>query len=228
MRFIKKGHSPLFCLLAANVWQGFMSNIHVILAHPDVARLAQVLRERPIAPPLAATDGMRRAAVALIMRLTVGHALELLMIHRAEFSGDPWSGNVALPGGRQEPCDASLEQTAIREAREETGIDLTRYGRILGQLDEVRPLSPGAPSVVVTPFVAAVSGDIEIAPSAEVAATFWLPVARLREPSLWTETTLEVRGKPWRGRCFRHGDYVIWGLTERVLWQFLTLLISTN
>jgi 8-oxo-dGTP pyrophosphatase MutT (NUDIX family) len=203
-----------------------MSDIHVILAHPDVARLAQVLRERPMAAPLAATDGMRRAAVALIMRLTPGGELELLMIHRAEFPGDPWSGNVALPGGRQEPGDASLAQTAIRETREETGIDLTRYGRILGQLDEVRPQSPGAPSVIVTPFVAAVSGEIEITPSAEVAATFWVPIARLREPSLWTQTTLQVRGKPWQGRCFRHGDYIIWGLTERVLWQFFTLLTS--
>jgi 8-oxo-dGTP pyrophosphatase MutT (NUDIX family) len=171
---------------------------------------------------------MRRAAVALIMRLTSGSELELLMIHRAEFLGDPWSGNVALPGGRQEPGDASLAQTAIRETREETGIDLARYGRILGQLDEVRPLSPGAPPVIVTPFVAAVSHEIEITPSAEVAATFWVPIARLHEPSLWTETTLEVSGKPWQGRCFRHGDYVIWGLTERVLRQFFTLLVPTN
>ncbi len=203
-----------------------MSNLATVLSHPDIVRLAQRLRARPSASAPAGAADMRRASVVLILRADAAGDLELLMIRRAEFPGDPWSGNIALPGGREEPSDTSLEQTAIREALEETGIDLVRAGRVLGRLDEVRPLS--APSLAIIPFLAAVGGEVAIVPNAEVATAFWVPVAQLREPSLWTETVVEVRGKPRQVRCFRHGEYVIWGLTERVLRQFFTLLTSTN
>jgi 8-oxo-dGTP pyrophosphatase MutT (NUDIX family) len=74
----------------------------------------------------------RRAAVALLVRLDetrVPAVPQLLMIKRATFEGDPWSGHIALPGGRREPADATLERTVVRETWEETAIDLERDGR---------------------------------------------------------------------------------------------------
>src|SRR5262245_28580055 len=69
---------------------------------------------------------MLHASVALIVR---GRAdLGVLLIKRAKREGDPWSGHMALPGGRRDPKDASLIETAAREAREETGVDLESIG----------------------------------------------------------------------------------------------------
>jgi 8-oxo-dGTP pyrophosphatase MutT (NUDIX family) len=61
------------------------------------------------------------AAVALVL---VPHPDSLLLIRRAERSGDPWSGQVGLPGGRRDPDDATLLSTAVREAVEEVGVHL--------------------------------------------------------------------------------------------------------
>src|ERR1700741_4973269 len=97
---------------------------------------------------------MRLASIALVLRLGSLGEPELLMIKRAEMEGDPWSGHIACPGGRMEPRDRDLEQTAIRETWEETGVDLERHGRILGTLDDIRPRSPHLPPLVIRPFVA--------------------------------------------------------------------------
>ena len=92
------------------------------------------------------------AAVALILVATLDGDLEVLFIQRAELTGDPWSGHMALPGGRRSPDDSDLLATAIREAREETGIELPR-DYVLGQLDEFAPRTPTLPPVVVRPYV---------------------------------------------------------------------------
>ncbi|HET9512400.1 MAG TPA: NUDIX domain-containing protein, partial [Gemmatimonadales bacterium] len=61
------------------------------------------------------------AAVSLIC---VRDPDALLLIRRADRDGDPWSGQLGLPGGRKSPADADLLSTAIRETFEEVGIDL--------------------------------------------------------------------------------------------------------
>jgi 8-oxo-dGTP pyrophosphatase MutT (NUDIX family) len=206
------------------VVQRSMTELDTILTHPDVERLARALRDHPGGrAPLGDDTLVRRAAVALILR-PAGDDLEVLMIRRAEFEGDPWSGHVALPGGRQEPGDRTLEQTAVRETWEETGVDLAREGQVLGCLDELRPRSPVLPPIVVTPFVAVVRPTVEVVESPEVAAAFWVPLALLRQPAMWVEATVVVRGEERRVPSFRHGEYLGWGLTERVLRQFLSYL----
>jgi 8-oxo-dGTP pyrophosphatase MutT (NUDIX family) len=146
------------------------------------------------------------------------------MIKRADYAGDPWSGHVALPGGRQEPGDASLEATAIRETREETAIDLSVDGRIIGRLDELQPSTPALPAIAIAPYVAVLGGDPPMRPSDEVEAAFWVPLATLRDPASWSDMQIEVRGMRRTFPAFLYQGYVVWGLTERILRQFLRRL----
>ncbi len=200
--------------------------LDALLVHPDVARLARALAEHP-GLAIEPDEDMRLAAIALVLRPGVEGHPELLMIKRAEFDTDPWSGHVACPGGRMDPTDRDLEQTAVRETWEETGIDLARDGRMLGTLDDISPRTPVLPPIVIRPFVAAVSPEVEIVRSAEVAEAFWVPVSALRERAAWGTGMVPIRGLGERQvSVFRHGEYTVWGLTERVLRQFLTYLGS--
>jgi 8-oxo-dGTP pyrophosphatase MutT (NUDIX family) len=196
-----------------------------VLQHREIARLAAALAARtPTTVECDPGDHPLRAAVTLVLRPGGGGELELLMIKRAEFEGDPWSGHVAFPGGRQEPDDQSLERTAIRETWEETAIDIARDGAILGPLDEVSPRTPTVRRVVVRPYVAAVVHDVEIVESPEVAAAFWVPLSALRETAAWITAEVEAHGQPLSVPAFAHGEYLVWGLTERILRGFLAVV----
>jgi 8-oxo-dGTP pyrophosphatase MutT (NUDIX family) len=199
-----------------------------------LAALAERMRNRPVQPtPLpesshiaAEASGTPRAAVVLLFKETPA-GLEMLLIKRAERDDDPWSGHVALPGGREEPSDASLQSTAVRETREETGIDLERDGEILGALEPLHPQARPM-ALVVQPFVAVLRKELSLVTSDEVAEAFWVPLATFTGPETATESDVHVNGTDIRVPSFRHGQYVIWGLTERIIRQMLTLLAPVS
>ena len=191
--------------------------------HPHVVRLLRSLAEHP---PLVveADETMRLAAILLALRARADGEPELLMIKRAEAEGDPWSGHIACPGGRMEPGDRDLAVTAVRETWEETGVDVARDGRLLGHLDDISPRTQALPPIVIRPYVALVRAGVEIVPSREVAEAFWVPVSALRERTAWGMRRVSVRGGELEVSVFQHGQYVVWGLTERVLRQLLTYM----
>jgi 8-oxo-dGTP pyrophosphatase MutT (NUDIX family) len=194
-----------------------------LVDHPTFKRLRHALATRP--PVLAPDDGApRRAAVAIVLRRSPDDVVELLLIKRSEREDDPWSGHVALPGGRLDPSDATLQDTAIRETREETGIDLARDGLVLGMLDELRPRTPTLPPIIVTPFVAIVRPDVPIATSDEVAFAFWVTLSELEDPSLAVESSVSVRGATWRVPSYLVGGQIVWGMTERILRNLQAIL----
>ena len=194
-----------------------------LLAHPALVRLARALQQFP-GKEVRAEPPMRWAAIALVLRHGELQEPELLMIKRAEAANDPWSGHIAFPGGRVEPGDHDLAQSAMRETWEETGIDLARVGRFLGTLDDISPRTPVLPPIAIRPFVAAVPSDVEIVQSPEVAEAFWVPLSALREQASWRMGSVSVRGLKRDVNTFTHGEHTVWGLTERVLRQFLTYL----
>ena len=196
------------------------SELDALAGHPLVRRLLASLDERP-GRIVEVDAGTRRAAILLAMRARADGEPELLMIKRSDFEGDPWSGHIACPGGRMEPEDRDLAMTAVRETREETGVDIARDGRVLGYLDELSPRSPHLPPLVIRPYVALVRADVRIVPSDEVADAFWVPLSALRSADAWGSGTVHVRGRDVTVSVFRHGEYTVWGLTERVLRQFL-------
>ena len=191
--------------------------------HPHVARLRRSLAEHP-ARVVRPEPHMRLAAILLALRARTDGEPELLMIKRAEAEGDPWSGHVACPGGRMEEGDHDLAVTAVRETWEETGVDVARDGRLLGHLDDISPRTPVLPPMVIRPYVALVRTGVEIVPSREVAEAFWVPVSALREQTAWGIGQVAVGGALRDVSVFQHGEYTVWGLTERVLRQLLAYI----
>lgn len=163
--------------------------------------------------------GVMETAVALI--LTPGaRGLEALFIRRAVRADDPWSGHIALPGGRREPADADRYATAVRETAEEVGVTLARAA-LLGVLDDLHPATPRLPALVIRPFVFGLESRPAARLSDEVAAVEWVALDELARCEGKTEIALS------EGRrevdCFLPSGLVIWGLTYRILKGFLAL-----
>jgi len=200
-----------------------MNELDQLERHPNVARLIRSLARHP--PVVVAPEPeMRLAAILLALRARADGEPELLMIKRAEAEGDPWSGHIACPGGRMEHDDHDLAVTAVRETLEETGVDVARDGRLLGHLDDISPRTPVLPPIIIRPYVALVRAAVKIVPSREVAAAFWVPVSALRERTAWGIGSVSVGGAMREVSVFQHGEYTVWGLTERVLRQFLAFI----
>lgn len=186
---------------------------------PRLIALQRALASRP-SLRVRRPEGSRDAAVALVLRPR--DELELLLIRRAEYEGDPWSGHMALPGGRREEHDADLVSTAFRETAEETGVHLAQHGRLLGPLDELSPGSPRLPSIVIAPFVAGVHADAHAEPDRrEVDIALWVPITALRDPAAADRILVDLEDGPRAFPSLRYGEHVIWGLTHRILTQFL-------
>lgn len=160
------------------------------------------------------------AGVAVVLR-PAPTDLELLLIVRAERDGDPWSGHVALPGGRREPDDADDLATAIRETREEVGIDLAARGMLLGALAPVHPRSDRA-EMLVAPWVFGVPPGTQAARNEEVHATRWVGLRDLSAPAARTQYWYSRPGGcPAVFPAFGVGGLTVWGMTFRVLSELL-------
>lgn len=164
------------------------------------------------------------AAVVLVLRATEAGDVELLFIKRAARDDDPWSGQIALPGGRHHAEDASLEATAVRETLEEVALDLRRHGTIVGALDELRPRTSVLPPVIVRPYVATVSAAAALAAGEEVAELFWAPLDVILDPRSTRDTEIQVHGAVRRGPAIHFDGHVIWGMTERIVQNLCEIL----
>ncbi len=187
----------------------------------DVDALRAALTRTP--PSDLGANATRRAAVAAIVRADRVDP-EVLLIRRAERADDPWSGHMAFPGGRVDPTDEDLVATAVRETREEVGLDLRRAGELVGRLDDI---VPGGSRGLDTSFV--VSGYLwvvrEVPPlrpeTAEVDEIHWAALGPMLRGE--RETTFPYR---WKGQLRQFPGYrvgpvererVVWGMTHRML-----------
>ena len=172
------------------------------------------------APLRVDKPGVMETAVALILA-PGARGLEALFIRRAERAGDPWSGHIAFPGGRRETLDVDRLRTAVRETEEEVGVALPPAA-LLGSLDDVHPATPGLPALVISPYVFGLVARPQTRLSDEVAAVSWLTLKDL--PACEGKTEIRLSGEPREVDCFRIDGLVIWGLTYRILRDFLPLM----
>ena len=171
---------------------------------------------------MRARAGDRRAAVAVVFA-GGGPGLSLCFIRRATHPRDPWSGQMAFPGGRVDPQDPTPLDAAIRETREEVGVDLAGARR-LGALPEIPLMSRGRPAGgIVAPFAfyaGAALPEFRIDP-AEVAAAYWIELRYLRDPRHRAQMTYELDGATRRLPAIRFAGQLIWGMTHRILTTLL-------
>lgn len=155
--------------------------------------------------------------MALIFSMRQG-ALQLLLVKRAVIEGDPWSGDMAFPGGKRMSGDRSIMDTVVREVQEETGIDL-RACRHLGAMGTV--YSTVRPSLGVLPIVFLRDSDSEIRINEELVSYQWVDLEGLQTSR--GRATVKGRDVP----AYRIEGEVVWGLTYRII-EVLLKLVDDN
>ena len=156
------------------------------------------------------------AAVAAVLRSGVDGP-EVLFIERAARDGDPWSGQIAFPGGRADPDDANSHATAARETREEIGFDLDRT-TALGRLADQQGGPRGSTQKLrVSPHVCWLHGERPVLElNHEVADVLWVPVQHIADPAQHIEYAYPPLGSQlWPGVQL-DATRVLWGLTLRM------------
>lgn len=129
------------------------------------------------------------------------------------------AGQYSFPGGSRDPEDATALHTALRETREELGIDVSGV-RVLGALDEVPTLT----EFRIQPFVGVIPQGTEYRPNPdEVELIVEVPLTALLEPSIHRAERRSVRGVEYDVDFYTYGPHVIWGATGRILRDLLRL-----
>jgi 8-oxo-dGTP pyrophosphatase MutT (NUDIX family) len=167
-------------------------------------------------------EGFVRAAVMVVIRYG-DRGYEMLFIRRPLDQRDAFSGHMAFPGGKWVESDGDTLTTALRETFEETGLDLKAYGCVIGSLDDVNPVTPGVNHYVVTPYVTFLCQPLELKTNGEVKEAIWIPISHLKDERNFEARWVEKRGRMAIDFVYRYGDTEIWGMTGRILHQFLSL-----
>ena len=189
-----------------------------MIAVSEISRAIDTHVAEIMPPPASARD---RAAVALVLT-GADQDLGMCFIKRARHPDDPWSGHMALPGGRFEQSDGDSRAVAVRETFEEVGLTL-RPEHDIGPLSEM-PIArqPHRLAGVLSPhvfYLADSPAELRIDP-VEVAEAFWIPLNHICNPG--SQSTLAWDKKAYPGIEFR-GE-IVWGLTLRVLYSFTQLV----
>lgn len=167
-------------------------------------------------------DDRTRASVAMILHQGDSD-IDILFIQRAAHDLDPWSGHLAFPGGKLE--DGELEcQAACRETFEETGIDLEQ-ARYLGRLSDI--IGANLPVRVSCCLFGVDRMLLRPVLNDEVRDLFWITLSELRAPENHLRSTVAFDEKQFEVPAIRvsvEDKPVLWGITYRLVMQFLSLL----
>jgi len=178
---------------------------------------------------LAESASLSHAAVSLVVRerREPDADLDLLMIRRAEHPNDPWSGHMGFPGGRVEPDDASPRHAAERETLEELGLSLVEKARFIGVLSEIRARSGSAVlPMSIFPFVYELVEPAMFRLNHEVAEAVWIPLRFFVDPANRATMDYAHETISLALPCYEYGGRRIWGLSLRMLDEFLFEALS--
>ena len=173
--------------------------------------------------PPAKAPSERRASVAIVLAGD-SDARSVCFVERARRDGDPWSGDVAFPGGWAKREDESLREAAMRETHEEIGLSLTDAHHV----GDVAPM--GIPRfrsrlgiIGASVFYVGESRPSLRLEQREISHAFWVPIAHLHHPDNRTVVHWARSGPPRARPAIAFDGRVIWGLTYRILVRFSDL-----
>lgn len=169
-------------------------------------------------PPV---DELRQAAV--LIAVTESENPELIYTLRSNKVGSH-GGEVSFPGGMFETEDKNLQDTALRESHEETGLDSSKV-KILGSIDTVVSRF----NISVTPYVGIVPSDIELNDNSdEIEACFRVPLSFLLEDKRHRNDEINRNGDIFFMPAYSYDSYIIWGLTAMITVDFLNIALDAN
>ena len=169
-------------------------------------------------PPV---EELRKAAV--LIAITDSKDPELIYTLRSNKVGSH-GGEVSFPGGMYEEEDNTLENTALRESQEETGLDKAKVN-ILGPIDTVVSRF----NVSVTPYVGIVPDDIELNDNSdEIEACFRVPLSFLLEDKRHRNDEINRNGDVFFMPAYQYDSYIIWGLTAMITVDFLNIALDAK
>ena len=166
----------------------------------------------------------RRASVAIVLAGDAD-APSVCFVERARRAGDPWSGDVAFPGGWAKHRDESLRAAAMRETREEVGLALADAHHV-GDVAPIR-ISRFLSGVGIIGASVFYVGELRPAlhlEQREIACAFWVPIGHLHHPENRTVVHWSRSGPPQPRPAIMFEGRVIWGLTYRILVRFSNLV----
>tara|TARA_B100001057_G_scaffold63627_1_gene57205 strand:- start:136 stop:714 length:579 start_codon:yes stop_codon:yes gene_type:complete len=169
-------------------------------------------------PPV---EELRKAAV--LIAITDSDDPELIYTLRSNKVGSH-GGEVSFPGGMYEVEDESLETTALRESKEETGLDITKVD-ILGPIDTVVSRF----NISVTPYVGIVPNNIELNNNSdEIEACFKVPLSFLLQDKRHRNDEINRNGDIFFMPAYEYDSYIIWGLTAMMTVDFLNIALDAK
>ena len=174
--------------------------------------------------PAPSAPSARRASVAIVLAGD-SEARSVCFVERASRAGDPWSGDVAFPGGWAKHEDESLRAAAMRETHEEIGLALADTHH-LGDIAPMRipRIRSGIGLLGTSVFYVGESRPGLRLEQREIADAFWVPIAHLHHPDNRTVVHWARSGPPRPRPAIMFDGRVIWGLTYRILVRFSNLM----
>lgn len=141
---------------------------------------------------------------------------EIILTKRADHLSSH-SGEVSFPGGKWDDTDPTLTFTALRESEEEIGLPPSKVDLI-----NVQPPQYSLKGIKVTPYVGIVPHDIPLRPNpCELDSIFRVPLEFFLEDQRTRTDVSYFRGEEWWSPVYHFDGYKIWGLTARILVEFL-------
>lgn len=194
-----------------------------------VRRAVRTLQDPPSAPGWNHAEiadllgpGSRRAAAVLVATIARADGPSILFTRRTEHLAQH-AGQVSFPGGGIESADADSVAAALRETREEVGIDAALV-QPFGYLDCFETIS----GYCVTPVVAQVDPGYRATPDPrEVADVFEAPLAFFLDPANRRQRRFDWRGKTREVWEFAYNDHIIWGATAAMLLSLVRRIEAT-
>ena len=174
--------------------------------------------------PAPSAPSARRASVAIVLAGD-SEARSVCFVERASRRGDPWSGDVAFPGGWAKHEHESLRAAAMRETHEEIGLALADAHHV-GDIAPMRiPRVRSGIGLLGTSvfYVGEIRPGLRLQ-QREIADAFWVPIAHLHHPDNRTVVHWARSGPPRPRPAIMFDGRVIWGLTYRILVRFSNLM----